>query len=341
MDELRLFTLKLSLSDNVSYKTLLMLLDSGYEIHQIFELFKKGEFKNAKLANLDAGRLLKELQKRNVKFLCFWEDGYPTLLKECNDYPLVLYYVGNKNLLSSKEFLSIVGTRKITSYGKKILEDLIPQIKNSVVVSGLAFGIDAYAHKLSLDYGLPTIAVLPASCDKPMPEGNKYIYNRILEKNLVISDIAPGVKLHKGMYPRRNRIIAGLSQKTVVIEAGIRSGALITADLAFNYNREVYAFPGGINNSMSLGCNYLIKKNIAQLTENSIDLGFGNRSILLLDKLDPLERKVYYAILPGPKSLNDLSKSLSIDINSLAGICTNLEINGILNTDNQNKFYVS
>lgn len=341
MDDLRNFTLQLSLANKATYKFLLALLDSGIDIYSIYKLHKKGKLPELNLANLSIGKLAIELQRRHIKYICFWESTYPVLLKECNDFPLVLYYVGNFDILNNKELLSIVGTRKITSYGKGILEELIPNISNSIIVSGMAFGVDAYAHKLALDNNLPTIAVLPCSCGTPMPEGNRSLYNKILSKNLIISDIPPGIKLHKGLYPRRNRIIAGISQRTVIIEAGIKSGALITADLAFHYNREVFAYPGNINSSLSSGCNYLIKNNIAQLVENSHDLGFKNVLRVKVENLNPIERKVYCAILPGSKSLNDLSRILKMDVNFLASICTNLEINGILNTDNQNKFYVS
>jgi len=283
MNELREFTLRLSLCQKIGPKKIKQLLDRYYSIEGIFLNYSKDLFFAAELAKIDLSVFLCEIQKRNIKYICFWEKEYPLLLKECNDFPIIIYYVGNSELLINNEWISIVGTRKITFYGKKILD------------SG----------------------------------------------NLVISEMPPGNSSHNGLFPRRNRIIAGLSSKTVVIEAGVKSGALITADLAFNYNREVFAYPGNINSCMSMGCNYLIKNNVAQLIESPADLGLNSKDMRLVLKLNPIERQIYYAILAGQKSLNGLSKALNLDIQFISEICTNLEINGILNTDNQNQFYVS
>lgn len=293
------------------------------------------------LATLDINSYINALSKRNIKFLTLVDKYYPPLLLECEDPPLVIYYVGNKELLAGVNLISIVGSRKITSYGKRILDKFVPQLTNFTVVSGLAFGTDAYAHKLSLLNNIPTIAVLPFSCDVPTPKENTILYNKIKENGLIISEHPINKQNHKGLYPKRNRIIAGLSQKTIVVEAGIESGALITAKLAFDYNRDVYAFPGSNEMQLSAGCNYLIKNNIAKLIEDFSDIDVIQSSNRLVNSMSEIESKVYYAILPGSKNVNQLAIELGMEYGLILRICTKLQINGILNTDNTNQFYVT
>lgn len=342
MNELKNLALSLCLQNKNSYKYIEGFAESMFESTPAYDKLRKSLGKALKLANIDVPSFEKDLQKRNVKFTTIFDLNYPPLLKQCEDAPLVIFYVGNKELLLHTGLVSVVGTRTMTAQGRSIIEELIPNLKTSVVVSGMAFGVDAYSHSIAIDNNINTIAVLPDSCDKPTPFGNINLYRRILDSgNLILSDHPPGKKSHPGLYPKRNRIIAGLSRKTIVIEAGLKSGALITADIAFSYNREVFAFPGGVGQYTFKGCNYLIKNNIAQLIENSNDfLGLLNSKVID-QKLTEVERTIYYAILREPKTLSELSELLGLRINELGAICTKLQINGILNTDNQNKFYVS
>lgn len=342
MYELKNLALSLCLQNKNSYKYVKGFVDFTSSFTAMPEKTYRSLLRSSELANIDIISFEKDLQKRNVKFTTIFDSSYPPLLKECEDAPLVIFYVGNNELLLHTDLISIVGTRTMTAQGKSIIEELVPNLKTSVVVSGMAFGVDAYSHNIAIENNINTIAVLPDSCDKPTPIGNINIYRRILDSgNLVISDHPPGKKSHPGLYPKRNRIIAGLSMKTIVIEAGLKSGALITADIAFSYNREVFAFPGGAGQYTFKGCNYLIKNNIAQLIENSDDF-LGILSNGGIDqKLTGVERNIYYAILREPKTLSELSELLGLRISELGAICTKLQINGILNTDNQNKFYVS
>ncbi len=342
MQEQEDLALQLSILNKNSLKHLKPWTDSGYSIKDSLLALRNSIKLNLDLVNLDIVLGRNELQKHNIGFVFIWDSKYPELLKHCVDAPIVLFFVGNYSIVEQHNLLSIVGTRTMTSYGKLILEELIPSLQSFVVVSGMAFGVDAYAHKLSIDNNIKTIAVLPDSCDSPTPKGNVNLYKKILDTgNLIISDKPPGIASHVGLYARRNRIIAGLSMKTIVVEAGSKSGALITANLAFDYNREVFAFPGAINSFTSKGCNYLIKNNIAQLIESSSDfLGTINKDDKFL-KLTEIERKIYYAILREPKTLSELSRILNLKIQILSSICTKLEINGILNTGNQNKYYVT
>lgn len=343
MDDLKKFTLHLSLTKGIGPKVVQTLIEKYKSIDILFEEYKKGNIKTVRLANLDIDLYIKRLQKSNIGFVGFWEVNYPPLLKTIPDFPLVLFYVGNSNLLLSTNNISIVGTRNITAYGQKVLKDLIPTlVSKNIIVSGLAFGVDYYAHKFAIENNGQTIAVLPCSPNISIPKGNDILYKRILDtNNLVVSEFSFPASFNSGLFPRRNRIIAGISDKTIVIEAAQKSGAIITANLAFDYNREVYAVPGNINAVQSQGANNLIKGNIATLLNDYSQLGDFQTTITNELNLTPIEKSIYCAILPGPKSLEALSKELQLDIEELSSICTNMCINGILNTDTQNNIYLT
>jgi DNA processing protein len=305
------------------------------------QIYSNKEYKSI-LNSISLDNLKNELKKKSINYITYENEYYPKQLSEIYDFPITLYYKGNIEILKKANMLSIVGTRKVTSYGKGLLVEIFNDLidKDIIIVSGLAYGVDVISHKLAIDNNIDTIAILPFGVSSASPVGNSAVYNSIIKKNgLIISDVAPTEISHKGLYPRRNRIIAAMSMKTLVIEAGIKSGALITAKLAFDYNREVFAFPGNTTNLLSKGCNYLIKNNIAQLIEYISDIGLSTKShqkvILSAD-----ESKIYYAILHEPKSINALSKQLGKDIAELSAICTKMQINGILNTDNLNKLYL-
>lgn len=343
MEELRNFTLLLSLTKGIGIKTYLGLVEEFGSIEALYNNYIHRNLDPqliANLAGLDVNIAIKRLLKSNIKFTCLWEDSYPPLLKEIPDAPIVLFYVGNIQIAQSLKLISIVGTRKISPYGKYLLDKLVPNLvaQNIPIVSGLAYGVDAYAHNLTLQHNGQTIAALPCSVDSPVPKENYYLYSKILDSNgLIFSDAFPGTKVVAGSFPKRNRIIAGLSESTIVIEAGIKSGALITAKLAFDYDREVLAYPGNVNTENSKGCNYLIRNNIATLADSFFEY---NKNVDIA-KLSKDEQKVYYAILHGQKDLERLSEILNLEIKYLSEICTKLILNGILNTDNQNNFYIN
>jgi DNA processing protein len=173
-----------------------------------------------------------------------------------------LYYKGDAGFLT-KEFLTIVGTRKATKYGKEVLNMLLQPCLIDLdicIVSGLAEGIDTMVHSRCLELGIPTIAVIAGGIDNIYPISNTNLYEEISEKGLVIAEFEGRVDMHKGMFPMRNRILAGLSDITIVIEADIQSGSLVTANLALEYGRDVYVIPGDIFKSTSRGCHSLIKQ---------------------------------------------------------------------------------
>jgi DNA processing protein len=187
---------------------------------------------------------------------------YPRLLKQIHNPPKALYSRGDIKLLARKS-ITIVGTRDSTQYGKEVLDLLIkPYLKalGVCIVSGMARGIDTLVHHKCLSLGIPTIAVIAGGIGNIYPKSNIQLYKDICRRGLVISEFDGVIDMKKGMFPMRNRILAGLSEVTVVVEAGIKSGSLVTANLALESNRDVYVIPGNIFKNTSSGCNNLIKE---------------------------------------------------------------------------------
>jgi DNA processing protein len=212
--------------------------------------------------------------RNQISILPFNHELYPQRLNNCNDAPLLLFYKGAANL-NVKKTVAIVGTRKHTDYGMKLCEELIDGLvvyDDLLVVSGLAWGIDAIAHKLCVAGGLPTVGVLGHGMDRMYPPENKALSEAMHEKGGVLTEFVSGTIPDRFNFPMRNRIVAGMADVTIVVESDISGGAMITAYLASGYNKEVAAFPGRIHDSRSSGCNELIRKNIASLIGKPDDL---------------------------------------------------------------------
>jgi len=202
------------------------------------------------------------------------DDIYPQCLKEISNPPLKLYYKGNLDLLKDKRLIAVVGTRNPSSYGKLCCEYMVKKMTsaNITIVSGFAKGIDTIAHKTSLLTGGKTIAVIASGLDIVYPASNLSLYREIEEKGLILSEYEAGIKPFKFNFPQRNRIIAGLSKGTIVVESKDRGGSLITADLALEFNRDVYAVPGDVFSEYSKGCNNLIRDSKAKSLSNINEL---------------------------------------------------------------------
>lgn len=202
------------------------------------------------------------------------DDIYPQCLKEVSNPPLKLYYKGNLDLLKDERLIAVVGTRNPSSYGKLCCEYMVKKMTsaNITIVSGFAKGIDSIAHKTSLLAGGKTIAVIASGLDIVYPASNLSLYREIEEKGLILSEYEAGVKPFKFNFPQRNRIIAGLSKGTIVVESKDRGGSLITADLALEFNRDVYAVPGDVFSEYSKGCNNLIRDSKAKSLSNINEL---------------------------------------------------------------------
>ena len=210
----------------------------------------------------------------NYNFITINDDVYPECLKEISNPPLKLYYKGNLDLLKEERLIAVVGTRNPSSYGKLCCEYMVKKMTsaNITVVSGFAKGIDSIAHKTSLLTDGKTIAVIAPGLDIVYPASNLSLYREIEEKGLILSEYEAGVKPFKGNFPQRNRIIAGLSKGTIVVESKNRGGSLITADLALEFNRDVYAVPGDVFSEYSRGCNNLIRDSRAKSLSNINEL---------------------------------------------------------------------
>ncbi len=207
--------------------------------------------------------------------LYYLEPNYPERLKHCIDAPIMLYFRGNTDLNAPK-ILSIVGTRRASQYGKKLCHSIIKDLQDSnmLIVSGLAYGIDTQAHKSSLEYGIATIGVLAHGLDRIYPTVNKSLAEKMLNKGGLLTEFMSETNPDRVNFPKRNRIVAGLADAVLVIESALKGGALITADIANSYNRDVFAVPGRPSDSSAEGCNFLIKTNRASLVQNANDIKY-------------------------------------------------------------------
>ncbi len=204
----------------------------------------------------------------------YYNHNYPERLANCSDAPQLLFYKGNANLNAAK-IVAIVGTRKNTDYGNKLCEDLVEglqSLEDIIVVSGLALGIDAIAHKKCVALGIPTVGVLGHGHDQVYPAMHKGLAAQMIERGGILTEFISGTAVERNNFPMRNRIVAGLSDVTVVVESNKTGGALITAHMASGYNREVAAFPGRVNDTRSAGCNELIRTNVAAMITKAEDV---------------------------------------------------------------------
>ncbi len=240
-----------------------------------------GELNAKKIKDKDifdrAEKEIKFIEKYKIDVCFFTDTDYPRRLKNCTDAPVLFYSKGMMNL-DEERIVSIVGTRNATDYGKAVCEELIKGFANRnypvLVVSGLAYGIDIQAHKSALKHNIPTVGVVGHGLDKIYPSLHADIARKMVENGGLVADFPSGTKIDPANFIRRNRIIAGLADATIVVESAEKGGALITADIASSYNRDVFAFPGRSNDTYSRGCNRLIRLNGADLIEGIDDLEF-------------------------------------------------------------------
>lgn len=215
------------------------------------------------------------MERENITPLLYTDAGYPKLLRECDDAPAIIYRRGNADL-NSPHIISIVGTRHATPYGKEFCEHLVADLAKSlpdiIICSGLAYGIDICAHRTALDRGIATVAVLGHPLDTVYPSTHASTARKIEEHGALITEYTSDRPIQKMNFVARNRIVAGMSHATIVIESGEKGGSLITADMAAGYDREVFALPGDIHAERSKGCNELIKKNKAALITSASDI---------------------------------------------------------------------
>jgi DNA processing protein len=213
------------------------------------------------------------LLKKDIQPI-YINNNFPKRLSNCSDAPLLLFYKGNADINAAK-VVAIVGTRKHTDYGQQLCEELVEglqSLENILIVSGMALGIDGIAHKKCVRTGIPTVGVLGHGLDRIYPHSHKELADEMIENGGLLTEFPSETLPDRTNFSMRNRIVAGMSDVTVVIESSITGGALITAHMASGYNREVAAYPGRVNDSRSAGCNELIRTNIAALISKPQDL---------------------------------------------------------------------
>ena len=275
---------------------------------------------------------------------------YPSLLKEISDPPRTLYYKGNLDSAIFGKCLTVVGTRCMTRYGKQITDILVSEIAANgiTIVSSFMYGIDAAAHKAAVDEGGKTIAVMPCGIDRIYPEDQEVLYNEILDSGgLVISELQADSPPALWTFARRNRIMAGISQGTVVIEAGEKSGSLSTAELARRYKREVFSVPGPLTSSVSKGTMKLIKEGAHLVTEASDVLYYyGIKAVSSLgdekrvhSQLNELEQSIIEHLMREPMEINLISRFTKVSIPELSTALSVMQLKGVL-AEEGGKYYV-
>ena len=286
---------------------------------------------------------LKYIQDNNIVTLYFTDLDYPEKLKHCIDSPILMFQSGNINL-KNQRVISVVGTRKITTYGMAFCNKLIEELAvfNPVIVSGFAYGTDITAQKAAIKNNLQTVGCLAHGLNQIYPKAHKRYVAEVEKNGGFFTDFWSSDPFDRNNFLKRNRVIAGLSQATIVIESAEKGGSLVTADIANSYNRDVFAVPGRITDSMSLGCNNLIKHQKAHVLSNPLDIPYMLNWELneaekhpvqkqLFVELNEDEKGVYNYLKKNEKQLLDvIALECQIPIYKLAGILLNMELKGVV-----------
>lgn len=288
-----------------------------------------------------ADKQLEKMLKYSAQVVSFWDEEYPAMLKEIYDPPLVLFYEGDLTVLKGDCF-AIVGTRTPSQYGITMTKSISGGLaqRGFCIVSGMARGIDSEAHKAALAAEAATAAVLGCGIDVVYPQENSKLKKQITEKGVVLSEFPMGTSPEGQNFPRRNRIISGLSVGTLVAEAGLKSGALITAAYAVDQNREVFALPGDVTRSTSQGCNRLIKNQTAALASNADDIleALGKTvkegKTLAVVKSQPelkgTQYTIYNILSLEPIYIDDLAQKVNLTTSEVLTVLLEMEMDGIV-----------
>ncbi len=297
-----------------------------------------------------SAKVLAAHTKAHIQLITPWEATYPERLKHIYKVPLTLYLKGSVNLNTPK-IISVVGTRNATMYGKKVIETLLHDLRayQPIIISGLAYGIDIHAHRTALTLGLSTLAVVASGVDKIYPAEHKREALALCKEGGILSEHPLHTLPKPYRFVTRNRIIAGISDATIVVEAGEKSGAAITARYANEYNREVFAVCGAINAPYSVGCHHLIKTHQAHLMSAASDLIKGlnweskpitkvEGSAMTSLNLTALEQKVLHIIGRDTIHMDTLSQAAQVPPHQLASLLLNLELRNIVSSLPGNRF---
>lgn len=296
-------------------------------------------------ALLQAEKEIDFIEKNNIITYFYTDKQYPFRLKECADAPVLIYTKGKINLNENK-YLAIVGTREPSDNGKetcrKIVSDIAALVPGVVIVSGLAYGIDTCAHRAAVDMNMETIGVVAHGLDMVYPATHKNLANKMMVKGGLLTEFPSGTTPHKANFVQRNRIIAGLCDAVLVVESKKSGGSLITANLGNDYNRDVFAVPGRVDDVLSQGCNALIKNNKAMLVESADDIiGFmnwekgnsaGSQQTSLFQDLSPEEETVFEMLRKHTDGLqtNELSVMLNTPFSKISSLLLEMEFKNIV-----------
>ncbi len=283
------------------------------------------------------------IEKYNIKPLFYLDSTYPIRMKQCIDSPMMLYYMGNADL-NTEKIISVVGTRNVTEYGKDICKKIIKDLSshNVIITSGLAYGVDTYSHKSALENNLQTIGVLAHGLDRVYPNANKSLAEKMIKNGGLLTEFMSTTNPDRENFPKRNRIIAGIADAVVVVEAAKKGGALITAEIANSYNRDVFAVPGKLTDVYSEGCNHLIKINKAVLIQSAEDILYimgwetnkkpkksAQRQLFI--ELTPDQQTIYDLMsLKTNTSIDELCINTGINVSKIAEVLLNFEMEGII-----------
>ncbi len=358
----------MEISDNLKYKIAISLIPGigtvtarnliAYvgSVEGVFQEKEKNLMKIPGVGEVNAQKVVRqnvlERAKREVDFILknriktffYLDENYPTRLKNCSDAPIILFYKGNANL-NERKVISVVGTRNATNYGKELCDELMRSFSQRnyplLVVSGLAYGIDVHAHKACLKYDIPTVGVFAHGLDNIYPALHAPIATKMLEKGGLLTDFISESKIERQNFLRRNRIIAGLADATIIVESAEKGGALVTADIANSYNRDVFAFPGRSNDPFSRGCNKLIKLNEAVLIENQLDIEKAMNwdvktssarvfQTSLFVELTADEQKLVDLLKGGDRFVDEITIETQMPMSRVSALLLGLEFNGLV-----------
>lgn len=283
----------------------------------------------------------KYIQQNNIQVSFFKDENYPEKLKHCIDGPILLFTAGNINI-KQKRIISIVGTRQITAYGidfcKKLLSDLAPL--DPIIVSGFAYGVDIVAHQAAMENNLQTIGVLAHGLNQIYPKNHKKYMNKMEQNGGFMTEFWSNSNPERENFVKRNRIVAGISEATIVIESADKGGSLITANLANDYNRDVFAVPGRTSDKYSQGCNNLIKTQRANLLTSAADLVYIlnwdiDKKVKMVQKqlfvdLEPQEQTVYdFLQKNGKEHIDTIALECNLPIFKISTLLLNMELKGV------------
>jgi DNA processing protein len=283
------------------------------------------------------------IRRHRIDALFFTDENYPWRLKNCEDAPVLLYRKGPADP-GAAHTVAVVGTRTMTSYGRELTDNLVAGLAayGVTVVSGMAYGVDIQAHRQALACGLPTIGVLAHGLDRIYPGAHRAVAEKMAQQGALLTEYPSGTIPDRENFPARNRIVAGLCDATVVVESGLKGGALITADIANSYNRDVFAFPGRVSDAYSIGCNELVRRNKAMLVQTAAEMAAvmgwdlpapkKTRPQLALFQDLKKEEQLLVGILQasGRTDIDTLTQRAGMPVSAVSSALLSLEFAGIL-----------